>query len=81
MLNKEYYAKEMFEKLNYELKSKNGEYLDYQLKNKNIDSDHIVFELQEKAYYHEECDEAGITSIALHLAIHKQLKELGWLDE
>jgi hypothetical protein len=64
-------AKEMFEKLQYECKVSDN-FITYEKK-----AGWISFNLEEKHHGHE--DRQGI-SVEEHMAIHKQMKELGWIE-
>ena len=65
-------AKEMFEKLQYECKVIDN-FITYENK-----TGWISFNLKEKHHGHE--DRQGI-SVEEHIAIHQQMKELGWIRE
>ena len=64
-------AKEMFEKLGYKY-FKYDDFIQFEKDN----GDWISFDLDDKSYCHE--DRQGIT-LKEHIAIHQQMKELGWL--
>ena len=74
-------AKETFEKLGYRLdsKNKNVSRLIYTKDDENI----IDFRLKEKSYSKFGANTLPPDDITIeeHIAIHQQMKELGWLDE
>lgn len=76
-------AKEMFRELKFKLIADNEKVLTY----KNNRSGAIIkFQYAEKwwiPYYQDADNLIGIRpfNIKEHLAIHQQMKELGWLDE
>lgn len=74
-------AKEMFESLGYKLDQKKlvVSRLTYTKDDDNI----IGFRLKEKSYskFGASTLPPDDISIEEHMAIHKQMKELGWLDE
>lgn len=71
-------AKEMFEALGYQIKENNEEGLIYER-----NGVYVVFEIEKKVqdsfeWYHG-YKLVVYNTISTHLAIHQQMKELGWI--